>query len=251
MYDYLLGGKTNYAPDREAAARAIEGWPDLPRAARYNRNFLHRVVRYLVREAGIRQFLDVGTGIPTPPNLHEVAQEEAPDTRVVYVDNDPIVLTHARALMNSAPEGRTAYVDGDLRRPQSILESEELRETLDMSQPVALTVVATAHFVTDEQDPFGAVKELMAALPSGSYLAMSHGTPDFNPEQIARVVAAYQAGGIDAQVRTHAEILPFFDGLELLDPGLVLITDWRPDSDLGRPRSEKAVSFYGGLARKR
>lgn len=251
MYDYLLGGRTNYPVDREAALRATEGWPALPRAARLNRAFLHRAVHHLVNDVGIRQFLDIGTGIPTSPNLHEVAQYHHPGARVVYVDNDPIVLAHARALLTSTPEGRTAYVDGDLRRPADILEASELAETLDLSEPVALTIIATVHFVPDHYDPYGAVRTLIDALPVGSHLLLSHATPDFTPEAISRAVAAYHAGGIEAQVRSHAEILPFFDGLELLPPGLTLITDWRPQhTDIGDDVANGDVSFYGALARK-
>ncbi|MEU5836405.1 SAM-dependent methyltransferase [Streptomyces diacarni] len=250
MYDYLLGGKTHYPADREAAVKATEGWPGLPTAARANRAFLHRAVRYLVRQAGVRQFLDIGTGIPTSPNLHEVAQAEDPSARVVYADNDPIVLAHARALLRGTGQGRTAYLDADLRQPRSLLEQPELAATLDLAEPVALTIIATVHFVPDHHDPFGAVATLMEALPSGSFLLLSHATPDFSPEEINKAVAAYHAGGIEAQVRTHRGILPFFDGLDLLDPGLVLITDWHPDtSPFGTP-TDSDVSFYGGLAKK-
>lgn len=255
MYDYLLGGKTHYEPDREAARRATEGWPGLPKAARANRAFLHRAVRHLVSEVGVRQFLDVGTGIPTSPNLHEVAQAEDSSARVVYADNDPIVLAYARALLQGTDEGRTAYIDADLRQPRTILEDPQLAATLDLSEPVALTIIATAHFVPDAYDPLGAVRTLMDALPSGSHLLISHATPDFSPEEINRAVAAYHAGGIEAQVRSYAGVLPFFDGLELVDPGLVLITDWHPEPTVadGPATGDPAigdVSFYGALARK-
>ncbi|MGY1435489.1 SAM-dependent methyltransferase [Streptomyces reniochalinae] len=250
MYDYLLGGKTHYPADRAAAVKATEGWPGLPTAARANRAFLHRAVRYLVREAGVRQFLDVGTGIPTSPNLHEVAQAENPSARIVYADNDPIVLTHARALLRSSPQGRTAYLDADLREPNTLLEDPQLAATLDLSEPVALTLIATVHFVPDHHDPFGAVATLMDTLPSGSYLLLSHATPDFSPEEINNAVAAYHAGGIEAQVRSYSGILPFFDGLHLLDPGLVVITDWHPETTPFGPPAKSDVSFYGGLARK-
>ncbi|MDI6410186.1 SAM-dependent methyltransferase [Streptomyces albus] len=250
MYDYLLGGKTHYAPDRDAAVRAIEGWPGLPIAARANRSFLHRAVRYMVRKVGVRQFLDIGTGIPTSPNLHEVAQAEDPSARVVYADNDPIVLAHARALLRSTELGRTAYIEADLRDPDSLLDDRQLRTTLDFSEPIALTLVATVHFVPDHHGPFRAVRTLVDALPSGSYLLLSHATADFSAEEINNAVAAYRAGGIEAQVRSHGEILPFFAGLELLEPGLVLITDWHPETSPFRPPAKNDVSFYGGLARK-
>ncbi|MCK9877364.1 SAM-dependent methyltransferase [Frankia sp. Ag45/Mut15] len=232
MYDYFLGGKDNFPADREAGQRAMAGAPDIARAIRANRAFLVRAARYLAAEAGIRQFLDIGTGIPTSPNLHEVAQAITPDARVVYVDNDPLVLAHARALLTSTPAGRTAYLDADLRDIDAILAAPELRDTLDLSQPVALSVLAILHFLPDTEtgEPFTLVRRLLDALPAGSCLVVSHGTPDFAPAISEQGAAAYRAGGIAVQLRRRDEFARFFDGLELVDPGIVPVHRWRPDT---------------------
>ena len=187
IYDYLLGGKDHFAIDRETAEKGIKLIPTGRTAARENRTFLGRAVRYLVAEAGIRQFLDIGTGLPSANNVHEVAQAEAPESRVVYVDNDPIVLAHARALLTSTPQGRSAYIEADLCEPGTILGAPALAATLDMTKPVALMLVGLLHFVPDEQDPARAVATLVDALPPGSYVTVSHGSPEFNPEAAAGV----------------------------------------------------------------
>ena len=184
MYDYYLGGKDNFAADRATAEQAMQSWGAVRTAVRENRAFLGRAVRHLVSEAGIRQFLDIGTGLPSANNVHEVAQEVAPGCRVVYVDNDPIVLAHARVLLDSHPDGRTAYIDADLRDPAGILSDPVVSETLDLSQPVALMLVAILHFLTDEDDPAGIVAHLLDALPAGSYLVASHVTPEHDPEGV-------------------------------------------------------------------
>ncbi|WP_285900971.1 SAM-dependent methyltransferase [Frankia sp. R82] len=232
MYDYFLGGKDNFPADREAGQRAMAGAPDIARAIRANRAFLVRAARYLAAEAGISQFLDIGTGIPTSPNLHEVAQAVTPDARVVYVDNDPLVLAHARALLTGTPAGRTAYLDADLRDVDAILAAPELRDTLDLSRPVALSVLAILHFLpdTDTGEPFTLVRRLLDALPTGSHLVVSHGTPDFAPAISEQGAAAYRAGGIAVQLRRRDEFARFFDGLELVDPGIVPVHRWRPDA---------------------
>jgi hypothetical protein len=221
---------------------------------RENRAFLRRAVRYLARDAGISQFLDIGTGIPTSPNVHEIAQEANPRARIVYVDNDPIVLAHARALLTSGPDGKTAYIDADLRDVEKILSSPDVNDALDLSQPVALMLIAVLHFVADEDNPHGVVARLMAALPSGSYLALSHLTGDFDPEAWEGVAAVYRRSGVIMRVRTLQDIEQFFDGLDLVDPGVVSLPRWRPDpADAGPPAetpTDAQVSVYGGVARK-
>jgi hypothetical protein len=218
---------------------------------RENRAFLGRAVRYLAGEAGISQFLDIGTGIPTSPNVHEIAQKIEPRARIVYVDNDPIVLAQARALLTTGPEGRTAYIDADLRDIDAILGSAELQRSLDLSQPVGLLLIAVMHFIPDEDDPWALAARLLAALPSGSYLALSHLTGDFDPAAWAGVVAVYRRSGVTMQVRHKPDVERFFAGLDLVDPGVVSLPQWRPDpSDVGRPPSDAAVSVYGGVARK-
>jgi S-adenosyl methyltransferase len=252
MYDYYLGGKDNYPADREAAEAALEAFPGRDTAPRQNRAFLVRAVRYLAQEAGIRQFVDVGTGIPTSPNLHEAAQAVAPESRIVYVDNDPIVLVHARALLTSSREGRTSYIDADLRNPESILTAPQLHRTLDLSRPVALTLIAIMHFIHDADDPCGIIRRLMDALPSGSYLALSQATGDFTPDGLGKVTEAYQRARIPIRIRSRAEIERFFDGLELVEPGLQLVNHWRlgpGEAHLAR-LPDHEVSVYGAVARK-
>ncbi|MFB7269192.1 SAM-dependent methyltransferase [Streptomyces sp. NPDC056244] len=250
MYDYYLGGTTNFPADREAAARAMTAFPSILATARINRRFMHRSVRFLARN-GMRQFLDIGTGIPTSPNLHEVAQGEDPTSHVVYTDNDPIVLAHARALLHSHPAGRTAYVHGDVRAPEALLATEELRATLDFTQPIALSLNALLHFVTDEYDAHEIVEFLKEELPSGSTLAIAHVTAEWDPEGIARLTTAYRASGTPGQARTREEITRFFSGWELLDPGIVPSHEWRPDpEDHAETVTLKEAALYVGVARK-
>jgi S-adenosyl methyltransferase len=251
VYDYLLGGKDNFPADREAAEQGLRANPNSRIPPRENRAFLRRVVRFLAAEAGIRQFLDIGTGIPTSPNVHEVAQAVTPAARVVYVDNDPIVLAHARALLTSSGEGRTAYIDADLRDVDRIVGSPELRSTLDLDQPVGLLLIAILHFIPDEDDPYGVVDQLLAALPSGSYLALSHLTGDFDPEAWEGVAAVYRKSGVIMRVRSRPEIERFFDGLELLEPGVTSVSRWRPDPGEPSRATDAQVSVLGGVARKR
>ena len=253
VYDYLLGGKDNFAADRAAAQAGLEANPNSRIPPRENRAFLRRVVRYLARDAGISQFLDIGTGIPTSPNVHEIAQDADPQARVVYVDNDPIVLTHARALLTSGPVGRTAYIDADVRDVGKILSSADLRQNLDMDRPVGLLLIAVMHFIADEDDPWDLAARLLAELPAGSYLALSHLTGDFDPAAWEGVAAVYRRSGVTMQVRPLAAVERFFDGLDVLDPGVVSLPRWRPDpNDLGQPGqpTDAAVSVYGGLGRK-
>ena len=221
VYDYWLGGKDNFAADRKVGDSVMAAIPSAP-LARQNRAFLGRAVHYLAAEAGIRQFLDIGTGIPTAGNTHEVAQAAAPDARVVYVDNDPIVLAHARALMTSDPAGATAFILADFRDAGKILADPALRQTLDFDQPVALMLIALLHFFTDDQHPQAIVSSLIDVLPSGSYLAITNLTADFmDPDQAARATQAGQQGGITYVPRTQAEVAAFFSGLDLVDPGVV------------------------------
>ena len=228
IYDYLLGGKDNFAVDREAAGKITQALPNLPRSMRANRQGLARVAHYLAAERGFRQFLDIGTGLPTSPNLHEVVQGVAPDSRVVYVDNDPIVLVHARALLKSTPEGKTTYIDADLRDPDAILHASEIG-ILDLDKPVALFLFAILQFIADDGEAHRIIDQLMAPLPPGSALALSTVTPDTLPEEVARGAAVYRAQGIESRARTRAEVEGLFRGLELVDPGVVLINRWRPD----------------------
>ncbi|MGI8332130.1 SAM-dependent methyltransferase [Actinomadura scrupuli] len=249
IYDFLLGGKDNFAADRAAAAAITEDWRNLPRSMRANRNFMRRVARHLAAERGIRQFLDIGTGLPTSPNLHEVVQEAAPESRVVYVDNDPIVLVHARALLTSTPEGRTTYIDADLRDPCTILGTPQLRETLDLTRPIALSLIAILQFIPDEDEAHAVVDRLVRPLPPGSFLALSTVTADSAPEEVNGGVAAYNARGIPTKARSRAEVECFFAGLNLIDPGVVLVNHWHPD-DLAAKAEDRHVHMYGGVAFK-
>jgi hypothetical protein len=252
VYDYLLGGKDNFAADREAAQKGLQANPDSRIPPRENRLFLGRAVRYLA-EQGIDQFLDIGTGIPSAPNVHHVAQGINPRSRIVYVDNDPIVLAHARALLTSHPDGRTDYIDADLRDVDTILRSPALSNTLDLNRPVGLLLIAILHFVGDEHDPWSIVERLLAALPAGSYLALSHLTGDFRPEAWEKVAEVYRKQGVTMKVRSKQQIERFFTGLELVEPGLQILPAWRPD--LGAPTdqpppADAQVSVYGAVARK-
>ncbi|WP_043490628.1 MULTISPECIES: SAM-dependent methyltransferase [Streptomyces] len=251
MYDYFLGGKTHYSVDTRAAEQVEVVWPDVIPWTRANRAFMHRATRWLATEAGIRQFLDIGTGIPTQPNLHQVAQQAAPASRVVYADNDPIVLAHAQALMLSAPEGRTAYLHADVKNPEAILAAEELHATLDLSEPVALSLNALMHFIGDDQKPYDIVQRLLAPLAPGSYLVLSHGAIDPRPGLSDAVTNLYRASGIHVQGRTHEEITAFFDGLELIEPGVVMPHRWKPETERERAEADaRDLWIYAGVGRK-
>ncbi len=247
VYDVLLGGKDNFAADRAAAEQGLKANPNAATAPLQNRAFLRRTVSFLAAR-GIRQFLDIGTGLPTSPNVHEVAQAADPSARIVYVDNDPLVLTHARALLTGGPEGRTAYVDGDLRKVEGILAAPELRETLDLGQPVGVLLFAVLHFLDDADRPYEMVRELMAAVPPGSYLVLSHITADHDPQSWAKFAEVMRRQGITSRLRDLDEVAGFFDGLELVDPGVVPILRWRPEEPT--PFSDAQVALYGGVARK-
>jgi len=247
VYDYWLGGKDNFAVDRAAGEQAIAAYPDIVFSVRANRAFLARTVRYLTAEAGIRQFLDIGTGIPTSNNTHEVAQSVAPGARVVYVDNDPIVLAHARALLTSGPAGLTSYIDADLRNTGKILDTAAL--TLDFSRPVAVVLMAILHLIGDEDDPYGIVATLMDAVPPGSYLTLSHIASDIETEALGEArdrVSKYMP--VKQTYRSHAEVMRFFDGLDMVEPGLVRVQQWRPSSEA---EAKSPATLWGGVGRKR
>ncbi|XVQ08143.1 SAM-dependent methyltransferase [Spirillospora sp. CA-255316] len=247
MYDYYLGGKDNFEADRTAAEAALEAAPELRAIARENRAFLVRAVRHLV-ESGVRQFLDIGAGLPTQRNVHEVAQEVAPETRVVYVDNDPIVLVHARALLRTHRLGRTAVVQADVRDPEGILAHERVRSLIDFDEPLAIMLVSVLQFVPD-REPHEIVAPLREALPSGGYLVVSHPTQDFRGSQVDQVASTYNRAKAPAVARRKAEIERVFDGFELLDPGIVQTPLWRPDGPV-TPNLD-LIWMYGAVGRKR
>jgi len=252
IYDYILGGKDNYAADREAAEGSLLVWPALRTHMLANRAFMHRVGRTLARDYGIRQFLDIGTGIPTAPNLHEVVQEVDPSARVVYTDNDPLVLAHARALMVGSAEGRTAYVAADMRDPQGIVGAPEFGDTLDLNEPIGLLLIAIVHFIEDDDEAYRVVRQVVDVLPPGSFLAMSIATDEFDPIPLAEVQRKYYEYGEILKFRNRAQALRFFDGLEIIEPGLVQVHKWRPDnSGVGMaPIADADVAMYGAIARK-
>jgi hypothetical protein len=246
VYDYFLGGKDNFEADRTAAEAAIKTFPKTAESARAARAFLRRAVHFLAADVGIRQFLDIGTGLPSGENVHEVAQSIAPDARIVYVDNDPIVLRHAQALLTSIEEGVTAYLDADVRDPEEILS--RAAKTLDFNQPMALLLMGILHNVGDQFNPHDIVRKLVQALPGGSYLVLNHLTADIYPE-LTEFAAALNERNLDEPLvlRTHAQVMSFFDGLEILEPGVVQISKWRPQSEL---EAAAAGALWGGVARK-
>jgi hypothetical protein len=248
IYDYWLGGKDHFAADREAGDEAIRAYPDMHSSVRANRAFLRRAVRYLAAEAGIRQFLDIGTGLPSANNTHEVAQAIAPASRIVYVDNDPIVLAHARALLTSSPEGATGYLDADARDTGKVLA--EAAQLLDFSEPVGVMLIAILHVIGDDDDPHQLVAKLMAAVPPGSYLVMTHVAGDMQGHAARATAAASRLSQIMAQrvtPRSQAQVARFFDGLELIEPGIVPIQQWHPDSDA---EATARAAMWGGVGRK-
>jgi hypothetical protein len=247
-YNYWLGGKDNFAADRANGDAVEAAMPTIRLMAVENRRFLGRAAGFLARQ-GLRQFLDIGTGIPAPGNTHEVVQEVDPTAKIVYVDNDPLVLSHARALLTSAPSGTVDYLDADLRNPRAILD--QAAGTLDFTQPVALLLVAVLHFIRDDEDPQGVVDTLLGALPSGSYLVATHATWEFTP---AEAVEKLQAANPDGRFvpRDGADFVRFFDGLEPVEPGLVSVAHWRAESEAEQPRpAAEDVSCFGYVARKR
>jgi hypothetical protein len=249
VYDWFLGGKDNYPVDEELGRQITALDAGAPRVARANRSFMRRATRRIVQGTGIRQFLDIGSGIPTEPNLHQIAQATAPEARVVYVDNDPIVLAHAAALLHGTPEGATEYIQADAREPRTILE--QAGRVLDFDRPVALSLIALLHFIADDDGAHDLVDTLLAALAPGSCLVLSAMTADFEPENVRRGIAMYAAGGVTLVARSHADVSDFFDGLDLMDPGIVSVADWHPEPAAGEsPQGEGAVSLYGGVGIK-
>jgi SAM-dependent methyltransferase len=247
VYNYWLGGKDNFAADRAAGEQAIKAFPNIPLSARANRAFLARAVRFLAGEIGIRQFLDIGTGIPSANNTHEVAQLVAPEARIVYVDNDPVVLTHARALLTSNAAGATDYIDADLRHPLQILEGAA--RTLDFQRPVAVMLMAILQHVPDGEDPYEVVATLRDALPPGSYLALSHPARDIDAAAMAKMAQVLnQMMAEKVTFRDRAEVARFFDGLELVEPGMVQASRWRPGSEA---EAASPAALWAGVALKR
>ncbi|GAA2586625.1 SAM-dependent methyltransferase [Winogradskya consettensis] len=249
-YNYWLGGKDNFAADRASGDELEAAFPNVRKGAIANRAMLRRATRYLAAEAGIRQFLDIGTGLPTADNTHEVAQSVAPESRIVYVDNDPLVMVHARALLTTSPEGGTAYIEADLKDPDTILADPTLRETLDLGRPVGLMLIAVLHFIQGHGSAKPIVQRLLDALPSGSYLVATHATSDFGtPEQQALYQQMMEQGRSDVWTRGHAEITDLFEGLELIDPGVVPASKWHPTP--GDPAfADNEVNVWAGVARK-
>ena len=246
VYDFMLGGKDNYASDRELAQKILTILPDTAAVCRDNRAFLQRAVRFLAGQAGVSQFLDIGTGLPTMGNVHEIAQETAPGARVAYVDYDPVVLAHARALL--ARDSDVIVAAGDLRKPQAILADADVRQLIDFSQPVAVLILAVLHFVPDADRPYEAVRTIVDALPPGSYLVLTQSTPDEVPAHVtAAMKDAYSGASAQVTPRSAEEIARFFDGLDLIDPGLVNVTRWRPAQPPATPRRSL---IYGAVARK-
>ena len=248
IWNYWLGGKDNYPVDREVGDQIRRLHPPISDYARADRAFLVRAVRYLAGEAGIRQFLDIGTGLPVAPNTHQVAQAVAPESRIVYTDNDPLVLAHARALLTSSPEGATAYLDTDLHDPGTVLA--QAAQTLDFTRPVALTLLGVVIFINDDQDAYSIVRRLVDAVPSGSYLVLSHTITSTAMADMDDAVAFWNEHGTPKLTqRTGEQIDRFFDGLELLEPGVVSCSRWRPEATpFGEPAE---VAMFGGVGRKR
>jgi O-methyltransferase involved in polyketide biosynthesis len=244
LWNYLLGGKDNFAADREAAEQFLTFMPELVASARANREFLGRAVRFLAGSAGIDQFLDIGTGLPTANNTHEVAQSQTPSARVVYVDNDPMVLVHARALLTSTPEGATDYIDSDVRNPQQILDAATA--TLDFQRPIAIMLLGIMNFVVDDEQARSIVRRLLDAVPAGSYLVLSHPTMEVHRDAVERAMQMWNASGAaPITARDPGQLAQFFTGLEMLEPGLVTCSQWRPEGNDTTP-----VTEYCAVARK-
>jgi hypothetical protein len=250
-YNYWLGGKDNFAVDRASGDEILKTFPTARIAALENRRFLQRATRFLAAEAGLRQFIDIGTGLPTADNTHEVAQRAAPESRIVYVDNDPMVMVHARALLTSTPQGRTTYIEADLREPERILTDKDLLDTIDLTEPVGLMLIAVLHFVAGAGAALQIVRTLLDALPAGSYLVATNSTKDFLPAEMAKAYDAALAAGItNIWPRDRAEFTELFDGLELVEPGIVAVSDWRSESEPAPRPSAAEVAMYGAMGRK-
>ncbi|WP_433414890.1 SAM-dependent methyltransferase [Microtetraspora malaysiensis] len=241
MYDYYLGGKDNFPSDRAAAEQVLRYVPEIPIGIRENRAFLQRAVRFLA-EQGVRQFLDIGAGLPTQQNVHQVVAEVAPEARTVYVDNDPQVLVHARALLQDSPQ--VVVVEGDLRQPGEIMNHPEVRGHLNFDEPIAVLLLAIVHFIPDSDDPIGIIAQIRSALPPGSHMVISHVAVDERPESAPPVEGIYRSASAQFVARVSSEIEPFFDGLDMVEPGVVNLHEWRPDSPVLAPRLETVKSYF-------
>ncbi|MFF3671434.1 SAM-dependent methyltransferase [Microtetraspora malaysiensis] len=241
MYDYYLGGKDNFPSDRAAAEQVLRYVPEIPIGIRENRAFLQRAVRFLA-EQGVRQFLDIGAGLPTQQNVHQVVAEVAPEARTVYVDNDPQVLVHARALLQDSPQ--VVVVEGDLRQPGEIMNHPEVRGHLNFDEPIAVLLLAIVHFIPDSDDPLGIIAQIRSALPPGSHMVISHVAVDERPESAPPVEGIYRRASAQFVARVSSEIEPFFDGLDMVEPGVVNLHEWRPDSPVLAPRLETVKSYF-------
>ncbi|WP_432992295.1 SAM-dependent methyltransferase [Dactylosporangium sp. CA-233914] len=249
-YSYWLGGKDHFAADRESGDAIARAFPAVVELARANRAFLRRGVRFLA-ESGIRQFLDIGTGLPAPDNTHEVAQRVEPSSRVVYADNDPIVMAHAQALLVGDPRGRTSYLEADVRDAGGLLRRRELRDTLDLREPVGLLLVAVLHFLHDDEQVAAVVRRLTGALAPGSYVMLSHGTMDFSDSDgVAAYEKMFASGGTDVRARSGATLQGYLDGLDLVAPGIVPVADWRPDDPAAPRPVSRDLGIYAAVARK-
>ncbi|MFE0135159.1 SAM-dependent methyltransferase [Streptomyces sp. NPDC059037] len=249
VYDWFLGGRDNYPVDEELGRQIMSLEPATKYCAQHNRWFMQRATRHLAQAAGMRQFLDIGSGIPTEPNLHRIAQSAAPEARVVYVDNDPIVLAHAEALLTGTPEGATEFLKADVRDPAAILE--QAAGVLDFGRPCALSLISLMHFISDDDGAYDIVERLMAALAPGSHLVLSQMAGDFDPERTRQAVETYKAGGVTLVPRSRAEVERFFAGFELVAPGLAWLPDWHPELGVDEVRDGTPVPLYAGVGRKR
>jgi hypothetical protein len=249
IYDYVLGGKDNFEVDRVAAEKMLESQPGLRTSMRANRRFMVKAARYLT-ERGLRQFLDVGTGLPTHPNLHEVVQGIAPEAKIVYVDNDPLVLVHARALLTPVGTGTVSYLEADLRDPDAIFAAPQITDEFDLSRPVAVTLIAVLQHVADDKKARDIVKTIMERLAPGSALALSAVTTENDPVGEPRTINTYNTSGVPVKPRSREDVVALFGDLELIDPGVVFVHQWHPD-DEDRAADDKAVAMYGGVGFKR
>ncbi|MBL7492492.1 SAM-dependent methyltransferase [Frankia sp. AgB1.9] len=249
MSDYYRGGKDNYLADRQAGEEFLKVFPDIVSTIEENCAFLRRVTRFAA-DSGVRQFLDLGSGIPTSPNIHDVAHSVARECRVIYVDNDPIVLAHGRALLTGASAGAGAtMVNADLREPEEIFASSAVRDIFDLNRPIALSMAAILHFIPDTDDPYGLVRRYVDALPGGSFLTISHGDREASPDTSDEGAEVYRQRGFKVSVRSNSAIERFFDGLRLVDPGFVYIHRWRPESAAAAELADSHANLCGGVAR--
>jgi S-adenosyl methyltransferase len=248
IYDYLLGGKDNYPADRQAGDEILSRLPNSRQAARWNRSFLQRAVRFLVNEAGIRQLIDIGTGLPSAGNVHEVARENNVPVRIVYVDNDPVVLVHGRDMLHGVPD--TVILEHDLRAPGAILADPGLQGLIDFGEPVGILLIAILHFISDDDDPAGIIEELLRPFPAGSYLVLSHATQDAIPEVSETARNVYDEATARGHVRRRDEVLALVRGLDLIEPGMVWVPQWHRGPGTEIPAHPEESYGYALVARK-